>query len=100
MEKSSIRKVLIILFGHLWVLNFSLQVDTRGNLLPVSLTPAANDPNVIFMGLGGKTIHEKTLRQKISVADTVCLSQILICSIPDSGSASKILSILTQKNGI
>ncbi len=25
-----------------------------------------NDPNVIFSGLGGKMIHEKNLKQKIS----------------------------------
>jgi hypothetical protein len=73
-KKSSIIKVLIILFGHLWeveltyryifVFKFTLRyssslifsplfatgvidtaskfVDTGGNLLPVSLTPAAN----------------------------------------------------------
>jgi hypothetical protein len=34
---------------------------------------------------------------KISVADPGCLSRIRIFSIPDSGSASKNLSILTQK---
>jgi hypothetical protein len=32
-------------------------------------------------------------------ADRGCLSRILIFSIPDSGAASKNLSILTQKNG-
>jgi hypothetical protein len=73
-------------------------VDTGGNLLPVSLIPAANYPNVIFRGLGGRCFMKKKALSKKSVA--VCLSRIRICSIPDPGSASKNLSILTQKNGI
>jgi hypothetical protein len=55
LKKSSIIKYLIFLFGHLWeveltyiyIFAFKFKfvadvVDTGGNLLPVSLTPAAN----------------------------------------------------------
>jgi hypothetical protein len=53
-------------------------VDTGGNLVPVSLTPVANLPPVslipmVHLGLrispqisGGKLIHEKNRKQKIS----------------------------------
>jgi hypothetical protein len=39
-------------------------VDTGGKLPPVSLTPAANDPNVIFRGLGEDDSWKKTLSKK------------------------------------
>ncbi len=83
-KKSSIRKILIILFGHLWVVEktcvyFCLQVHFQVSaawycsdyLPPVSLTPVVHldlriSPRMLLSGALGKVIHEKNLKQKIS----------------------------------
>jgi hypothetical protein len=95
-KKSSIIKVLIILFGHLWEVEFTYRYifaykftlrsqkpdivpifDTGGKLAAgsVSLIPVANFlefskkfETVLlgYSGAGGKLIHEKNQKQKIS----------------------------------